>query len=194
MPLEDSVHHDDSEVTGVELLQIMFRNARALEKVKADLAMVKNGVTLTYTYDDFETILVPTTFNYVDNAVNTEGSKLKSKYGVNSFSKHYLLALILNEQAQVTMAGKIFIAVRPLDRDSPIDLAHVFNADGDVDLEHYGFHVTVTNDSGTFKPDGEEVPLFAQVLVDVLDIPELHYRAWTPPGEPPIEGTVVPSH
>jgi hypothetical protein len=192
VPLEDTVHHDDSEVTGEELLQIIYRNARALRKQKADLETVTNGVTLTYVYDDFETVLMPTNFNYVDHAVNTEGSSLKQDYGVNSFSKHYLLALILNGKAEVTMAGKLYIAVRPLDEDSPIDLDHVFLPDGDVDLDHYEFFVMVTNDSGTFKPDAHEVPLFAQALVDALNIPELHYSAWSPEGQPRVEGTVTP--
>jgi hypothetical protein len=191
--LEDTVHNDDSEVTGVELLQIIYRNAKALKAEKTDLDSVTNGVTLTYVYDDFETILVPTTYNFKDNAVNTEGTPLKSKYGVNAFSKHYLLALILNQEAEVTMAGKMYIAVQPLDDTSPIKLDSVFNADGDVDLDHYEFKVTMTNDSGTFKPDANEVPLFAQALVDTLNISEVHYSAWTPEGEPRVEGTVSPS-
>jgi hypothetical protein len=193
VPLEDTVNHDNSEVTGVELLQIMYRNAKALGRAKADLLSVTNGVTLTYVYDDFETILVPTNFNYVDNAQTTDGSPLKAKYGVNAFSKHYLLALILNKKAQVTMAGKLYIAIRPLDEDSPIDLAHVFTPEGDVDLDHYEFYVLVTNDSGTFKPDAEEVPLFAQLLVDTLNIPEVHYSAKGALGEPRVEGTAVRS-
>jgi hypothetical protein len=190
--LEDTVHNDESEVSGEELLQIMFRNARSLKKAKADLDTVVNGVTLTYVYDDFETILVPTNFNFADNATNTEGSSLKSDYGVNAFSKHYLLALILNKEAEVTMAGKIYIAVQPLDHVSPIRLDNVFTDDGDVYLEHYKFRVVVTNDSGTFKPDAAEVPLFAQMLVNVLNIPEVEYSAWTAPGEPRVEGTVTP--
>ena len=194
VPLEDTVHHDDSEVTGEELLQIIYRNARSLRKQKADLETVTNGVTLTYVYDDFETVLMPTNFNYVDHAVNTDGTSLRQDYGVNSFSKHYLLALILNGKAEVTMAGKLYIAVRPLDEDSPIDLDHVFLPDGDVDLDHYEFYVMVTNDSGTFKPDAQEVPLFAQALVDALNIPEMHYSAWSPEGEPRVEGMVTPSH
>jgi hypothetical protein len=40
--LEDSVHNDNSEVSGEELLQIMFRNARSLKKSKADLDTVMN--------------------------------------------------------------------------------------------------------------------------------------------------------
>ncbi len=191
-PLPDLVHQDDSSVSGEELLQILFRNAKGLDHKKADLDAVKNGVTLTYVYDDFQTIMVPSTYNFKDNALNTEGSTLKSDFGVNSFSKHYLLALILNDEAKVSMAGKIFIAVEPLDEESPLKLSRVFDESGDVDLEHYRFDVTVTNDSGTFKPDGEELPLFAQLLVDVLDIDELRYRAWVEPGSPPLEGTVKP--
>ena len=191
-PLPDLVHQDDSAVTGEELLQILFRNARGLSHKKADLDTVTNGVTLTYVYDDFQTIMVPTTYNFKDNTQNTDGTTLKSDYGVNSFSKHYLLASILNDEVKVSMAGKIFIAVVPLDDDSPLKLDSVFDKDGDVDLDHYRFDVTVTNDSGTFKPNGEELPLFAQLMANVLDIPELRYRAWVEPGSPPLEGVVTP--
>ena len=191
VPLESTGHHDNSEVNGERLLQILFRNARALEKQHADLDTVKNGVTLTYVYDDHELVMAPSTFNFEDNAVNAEGTSLEKDFGVNAFSKHYLLALILNEEAQVTMAGKIYIAVRSLDDEHPRDLAHVFMPGGDVDLEHYKFQVTVANDSGTFKPEGKELPPFAQLLVDTLGIDEVHYKAWTKPDEPPIEGSVT---
>ena len=93
----------------------------------------------------------------------------------------------------VNMAGKIYIKLEPLDDDSPLDLDHAFNAEGDVDLDHYAFHVTVSNESGTFKPVGSGLPPFSQLLVDRLGLPELHYRALVPPGSPPIEGTVLPT-
>jgi hypothetical protein len=98
--------------------------------------------------------------------------------------------MILNEEAQVSMAGKIHIGVKPLDPETPVDIAHVFNESGDVDLEKFKFDVLVTNDSGTFKPDGKYLPSFAQLIVDDLNIPQLSYKAWTPPGTPKIEGIV----
>ena len=191
--LEDTVHHDDSEVTGTELMQIIYRQAKALETEKADLDTVDGRVTVTYAFYQGKLIIVPTTFNFVDGARNTEGTELQSHLGVNGFSKHYLLSLILSSDAMVNMAGKIYIKLVPLDDDTPLDLAHAFDAEGEVDLEHYAFHATVSNESGTFKPLGSGIPPFAQLLVDRLGLPELHYRALVPAGDPPIVGTVRPS-
>ncbi|MEH6584182.1 MAG: hypothetical protein V7754_19785 [Halioglobus sp.] len=192
VPLEDTIHHDDSGVTGTEMLQIIYRQAKALGNEKADLDAVDGRVTVTYAYDERKLIIVPTTFNFVDGAKNTEGTELKSHLGVNGFSKHYLLSMILNDEAKVTMAGKIYIRLESLD-DSPLDLAHAFNDEGEVDLKTHAFNVTVTNESGTFKPDGAGIPAFAQLLVDRLGLEEVHYHAWVPEGEWPIEGTAVPT-
>jgi hypothetical protein len=192
--LEDSVHNDDSEVNGTELIQIIYRQAKALSREKADLEAVDGRVTVTYAFDKQQMVIVPTTFNYVDGARNSEGTVLESHLGVNGFSKHYLLSLILNKEAQVTMAGKIYIKLIPNDDSKPLDLAHAFNEQGDVDLENYTLDITITNESGTFKPDGEELESFAQLVVEVFELPQVHYYAHTAEGQVPIKGTVVPGN
>lgn len=189
--LEDSVHNDDSEVNGTELLQIIYRQAQALTREKADLEAVDGTVTVTYAFDKQQMVIVPTNFNYVDGALNSKGTVLESHLGVNGFSKHYLLSLILNKEAQVTMAGKIYIKLTPND-DKPLDLAHAFTEQGDVDLENYTLDITITNESGTFKPIGQELKSFAQLVVEVFELSQVHYYAHTAEGEAPIKGTVVP--
>ena len=189
-PLTDTVNNDGSEVTGIEWLQMIFRQAKALSKAGADLDAVDRRVAVTYVYDGRYLVVAPTTFDFVDNAVNTKGTTLHSHYGVNSFSKHYLLALILNDDAEVTMAGKIYIKLTARDSEKVVDLEHVFVADGEVDLKKYDFEATVTNESGTFKPMAEGLPPFARVLLEALDLPELHYRSVALTGSEPLVGSV----
>ncbi|MEH6569180.1 MAG: hypothetical protein V7709_08900 [Halioglobus sp.] len=191
--LEDTVHNDESEVNGTELLQIIYRQAKSLSRKKSDLGDVDGRVTSTYAFDKQQMVIVPTTFNFVDGARNSEGTVLESHLGVNGFSKHYLLSLILGGEAQVAMAGKIYIKLVPKDDSKQLDMAHVFDDQGDVDLENYSFDVTITNESGTFKPLGEELQSFAQLVVDVFELPELNYYAHTAEGEEPIRGTVTPT-
>jgi hypothetical protein len=188
--LEDSVNRDGSGVTGSEFLQMVFRQARALDKVGADLDTVDNRVTVTYVYDGQHLIVAPTTFNFVDNAVNTRGTALHSKSGVNNFSKHYMLALILNDKAEVTMAGKIYIRVLARDSGQSVDMSHVFAANGEVDLAAYEFELTVSNESGTFKPLAAGLPPFADVLVNALDQPQLQYRSKVLEGQESLQGVV----
>jgi hypothetical protein len=192
-PLVDSVNKDDSGVTGTELLQMIFRQSKALKREHADLDTVDQRVTVTYVYDGDHLVIAPTTFNFVDNAVNASGTSLHKKFGVNSFSKHYLLAQILNEQAEVTMAGKIYVRILAREPGTSIDLKHVFSSDGEVNLAAYKFDLTVTNESGTFKPLSEGLPPFAQVLVDGLSLSQLNYRGHAPEGQEPVAGTVFPS-
>lgn len=192
-PLVDTVNNDDSGVTGIELMQMMYRQAKALNRSQADLDTVDQRITVTYVYDGKNLVIAPTTFNYVDNAVNAKGSSLHKKFGVDSFSKHYLLALILNEQAEVTMAGKIYVRVLARESGTPVNLESVFPADGEVNLEKYQFDLTVTNESGTFKPLAEGLPPFAQVLVDGLGRSQLNYRGHTPEGQEPMAGTAYSS-
>jgi hypothetical protein len=193
LPLVDTVNNDDSGVTGTELLQMIYRQAKALNRSHADLDAVDKRVTVTYVYDGRHLVIAPTTFNFVDNAVNADGTSLHKKFGVNSFSKHYLLALILNEQAEVTMAGKIYVRVLARESGTPVDLAHVFAADGEVNLDAYKFDLTVTNESGTFKPLSEGLSPFARVLVDGLGLTHLNYRGHVGQGKEPVAGTVYPS-
>jgi hypothetical protein len=188
--LIDTVNNDDSGVTGTELLQMIYRQAKALNRSHADLDTVDQRVTVTYVYDGRHLVIAPTTFNFVDNAVNASGTSLHKKFGVNSFSKHYLLALILNEQAEVTMAGKIYVRLLARETGTPVDLEHVFANGGEVNLAAYKFDLTVTNESGTFKPLSEGLPTFAQVLVDGLGLSQLNYRGFVPEGQDPVVGTV----
>jgi hypothetical protein len=192
-PLVDTVNKDGSGVTGTELLQMIYRQAKALNRSKADLDKVDQRVTVTYVYDGKHLVIAPTTFNFVDNAVNASGTSLHKKFGVNSFSKHYLLALILNPQAEVTMAGKIYVRLLAREPGTPVDLEHVFATDGEVNLAAYTFDLTVTNESGTFKPLSEGLPPFARVLVDGLGLSQLNYRGHAPEGHEPVAGTVFPS-
>ena len=189
-PLVDTVNQDDSGVTGIELMQMIYRQTKALRRSKADLDTVDQRVTVTYVYDGKNLVIAPTTFNFVDHAVNAKGTSLHKKFGVDSFSKHYLLALILNEQAEVTMAGKIYVRVLARDSGTPVNLESVFPEDGEVDLDKYQFDLTVTNESGTFKPLAEGLPPFAHVLVDGLGLSRLNYRGLVPEGQAPIAGTV----
>ena len=191
-PLIDTVNNDGSGVTGVEWLQMVFRQAKALSKATADLDAVEGRVTVTYAYDGHFLVVAPTTFDFVDDAVNASGTSLHSHYGVNSFSKHYLLALILNEHAEVTMAGKIYIRLFARDSGDVIDLEHVFTETGEVDLDRYDFEVTVTNESGTFKPLAEGLPPFARVLSEALGLANLHYRSVAVNGSEPLVGSVQP--
>ena len=62
-----------------------------------------------------------------------------------------------------------------------------------MNLAAYKFDLTVTNESGTFKPLSEGLPTFAQVLVDGLGISRLNYRGFVPEGQEPVAGTVFPS-
>jgi len=188
--LEDTVNGDGSGVTGTEFLQMVFRQARALDKARADLDAVDNHVTVTYVYDGRHLIVAPTTFDFVDNAVNTRGTALHSKSGVNNFSKHYMLALILNDKAEVTMAGKIYIRILSRDSGQAVDMAHVFAAHEEVDLSAYEFELTVSNESGTFKPLAAGLPPFANVLVNALDQPQLKYRSKALDGQEPLQGVV----
>jgi hypothetical protein len=188
-PLTDTVNNDGSDVTSTEWLQMIFRQARALKKAGADLDAVDARVTVTYVYDGQYLVVAPTTFNFVDNAVNAKGSSLHKHFGVNSFSKHYLLALILNESAEVTMAGKIYIQLKAREAGTIIDLEHVF-AKHEVDLEKFEFELTVTNESGTFKPAAEGLPPFARVLAEALNLPELNYSSRPLAGSEPLTGTV----
>jgi hypothetical protein len=192
-PLTDTVNNDGSEVTGIEWLQMIFRQAKALGKAKADLDAVDRRVTVTYVYDGHYLVVAPTTFDFVDNAINAKGTTLHSHFGVNSFSKHYLLALILNDHAEVTMAGKIYIKLTARESGNVVDLEHVFAANGEVDLEMYEFEATVTNESGTFKPMAAGLPPFAQVLLEALDLPELHYRSVALEGSEALVGSVQSS-
>lgn len=189
-PLTDTVNNDGSEVTGIEWLQMIFRQAKALSKAGADLDAVDQRVAVTYVYDGHYLVVAPTTFDFVDNAVNAKGTNLHSHFGVNSFSKHYLLALILNDDAEVTMAGKIYIKLIARDSGKVVDLEHVFAATGEVDLQMYELEATVTNESGTFKPLAEGLPPFAGVLLEALDLPELHYRSVALAGKEPLVGSV----
>jgi hypothetical protein len=63
-PLDDDIHYDKSEVNGVEFLQIIFRQAKALNNKKADLESTEGTITSTYVYDDKRMVLMPTTFHY----------------------------------------------------------------------------------------------------------------------------------
>jgi hypothetical protein len=191
--LGDTVNNDGSDVIGMELLQMIFRQAKALERAHADLDTVDQRVTVTYVYDGKHLVIAPTTFNFVDNAINTRGTSLHKKFGVNSFSKHYLLAQILNEQAEVTMAGKIYVRVLARESGVAANLEKVFSADGEVNLGAYKLDLTVTNESGTFKPLAEGLPPFAQLLVDGLGLSHVNYRGLVPQGEEPIADTVYPS-
>lgn len=191
--LDDTVNNDNSGVTGTELLQMIYRQAKALKRSHADLNTVDQRVTVTYAYDGKHLVIAPTTFNFVDNAVNASGTSLHKKFGVNSFSKHYLLALILNDQAEVTMAGKIYVRLLAREPGTSVDLEHVFATDGEVNLAAYKFDLTVTNESGTFKPLSEGLPPFARVLVDGLGLSQLNYRGHVPEGQEPVAGTVFPS-
>jgi hypothetical protein len=193
LPMNDTVNNDDSGVIGIELLQMMFRQAKALGRDSADLDSVDQRVTVTYVYDGKHLVIAPTTFNFVDNAVNTKGTGLHSKLGVNSFSKHYMLALILNEQAEVTMAGKIYVRIRTREPGNPVDLESVFSANGEVNLAEYEFDLTVSNESGTFKPASEGLLPFAQVLVDGLGLSHISYRGHASTGQEPLTGDVYPS-
>jgi hypothetical protein len=192
-PLVDTVNKDDSGVTGTELMQKIYRQAKALNRSHADLDTVDQRVTVTYVYDGRHLVIVPTTFNFVDNAVNADGTNLHKKFGVNSFSKHYLLALILNEQAEVTMAGKIYVRLLARESGTPVDLEHVFATGGEVNLAAYKFDLTVTNESGTFKPLSEGLPPFARVLVDGLGLTHINYRGHVAQGKEPETGIVYPS-
>jgi hypothetical protein len=193
LPLVDTISKDGSGVEGNELMQMIYRQAKALNRSHADLDTVDKRVTVTYVYDGRHLVIAPTTFNFVDNAVNASGTSLHKKFGVNSFSKHYLLALILNEQAEVTMAGKIYVRVLARESGTPVDLEHVFAANGEVNLEAYKFDLTVTNESGTFKPLAEGLSPFAGVLVDGLGLTHLNYRGHVGQGKEPVAGTVYPS-
>jgi len=188
--LDDTVNKDESGVTAIELLQMIYRQAKALNRSQADLDTVDQRVTVTYVYDGEYLVIAPTTFNFVDGAVNAKGSSLHKKFGVNSFSKHYLLALILNDQAEVTMAGKFYVRVLAHEPGVPVKLENVFPEDGEVNLTDYKFDLTVSNESGTFKPLAEGLPAFAHVLVDGLGLSKLNYRGQVPEGEEPLSGTV----
>ena len=192
-PLPDDVNNDASGVTATEWLQRLFRQAHALERSGADLSEVEQRVTVTYAWDGRNLVVAPTTFNYRDHARNAEGSELHKNFGVNGFSKHYFLARILNADAEVAMAGKMYIRVMSLDPDVPADLTHVFREGQDVDLSAYDFELTVTNESGTFKPLADDLPYFAQVLVDALELGFIHWRAHGTSGQISARGTVNPS-
>jgi hypothetical protein len=172
---------------------MIFRQAKALGRDSADLDSVDQRVIVTYVYDGKHLVIAPTTFNFVDNAVNTKGTGLHSKLGVNSFSKHYMLALILNEQAEVTMAGKIYVRIKSREPGSPVTLESVFSANGEVNLTEYEFDLTVSNESGTFKPASEGLLPFAQVLVDGLGLSRISYRGHASTGQEPLTGDVYPS-
>jgi hypothetical protein len=81
-PLTDTVNNDGSEVTGIEWLQMIYRQAKALGKANADLDAVDRRVTVTYVYDGHFLVVAPTTFNFVDNAINAKGTTLHSHFGV----------------------------------------------------------------------------------------------------------------
>jgi hypothetical protein len=150
-------------------------------------------MTYAFSAKDRAMIMAPTALHLVEGAESEAGAPLEASATVNIFSKHALLARVLNEEQSVDMAGELYLHIEPRAGILPdqvltngrIDLAKVYDVESNVlDADRIEIRMVVKNDSGTFKPSGRRIAAFAWTLMKAFRIDRIGFEAYGAASHP----------